>query len=72
MFINKLLIYLQSKTKTIMKAIKYKGYSIRKCTTKNNDVLYISQIKKNSWYIDSFATNTLSEMKNKLNQLLNK
>jgi hypothetical protein len=55
-----------------MKAIKYKGYTIRKCTTKNNDVLFIAQIQKNSWYIDSFATDTLSKMKNKINQHLNK
>lgn len=54
-----------------METIKYKGYSIRKAITKNNDVIFIAQIKKNSWYINSFATNSLSEMKNKINQHLN-
>lgn len=54
-----------------METIKYKGYSIRKAKTKSDEILFIAQIKKNSWYIESFATSTLIEMKNKINQLLN-
>ena len=55
-----------------MKAIKYKGFNIREVTTKKCGKLFLAEIKRNSLFIESFGTSTLSGMKEKIDKHINK
>ena len=55
-----------------MNAIKYKGFNIREVKTKKVGKLFLAEIKRNSLFIESLGSSSLSGMKEKIDKHLKK